>query len=334
MFCYAWNKFDAASQVPIGNTNSPDLLNLLAKVLLNGTKIAITRGLERDYTEFCEDLETVRGKINLSDSIRLKSNNIRKLNCEFDEFTYNTTANQILKSTLLKLLLSDKVEPQIQTEIKPTIFRLPQIETIRIQNRHFVQVKIHRNNSHYSLLMNICELIHNHLLPDEVNHGKKFNSVFEDEKFMARVFEDFVRNFYKVEQQKYKVEPLTLKWDATPINISNIAQLPNMRTDIYLKSENGAIIIDTKFYRNAIQTFYETDTFNSNNLYQLFTYLEHYSSTTGYNHAVNGILLYPTVNFELNEMFLIKGKSISIHTINLQQHWESIKLRLLEIINK
>ena len=70
---------------------------------------------------------------------------------------------------------------------------------------------------------------------------------------MARVFEDFVRNFYRTSQRAFVVKPLQLAWQAMPIAVTADVQLPTMRTDVYLESPERRIILDTKYYAEALQ---------------------------------------------------------------------------------
>ena len=44
LFCYAWDRFEEAQSIPIGGSTSPDLPNLLARVLLYGK-----RGSDRTF---------------------------------------------------------------------------------------------------------------------------------------------------------------------------------------------------------------------------------------------------------------------------------------------
>ena len=50
--------------------------------------------------------------------------------------------------------------------------------------------------------------------------------------------------------------------------------LPAMRTDIHLKKETEHVIVDTKFYREALQTYHGKSSIHSEHLYQLFSYLK------------------------------------------------------------
>ena len=38
IFLYAWNRFEQGKDIPVGADESPDLINLLARVLLHGVR--------------------------------------------------------------------------------------------------------------------------------------------------------------------------------------------------------------------------------------------------------------------------------------------------------
>ena len=52
----------------------------------------------------------------------------------------------------------------------------------------------------------------------------------------------------------------------------------------------------------------------------------------GEEKALTGILLYPTVNYSLNESYFIGDTKLKIYTINLNQAWEGIHRDLLDLI--
>jgi 5-methylcytosine-specific restriction enzyme subunit McrC len=51
------------------------------------------------------------------------------------------------------------------------------------------------------------------------------------------------------------------------------------------------------------------------------------------NHKTEGILLYPTVDVELSEKYIIKDHPISVFTVNLNAEWQFIHGRMLEILD-
>jgi 5-methylcytosine-specific restriction endonuclease McrBC regulatory subunit McrC len=65
---------------------------------------------------------------------------------------------------------------------------------------------------------------------------------------MRRLFEKFVRNFYHRRlQSKFTVTSEQMKWSALALGSSDINLLPQMITDVSLRSDNRTIIIECKF---------------------------------------------------------------------------------------
>lgn len=85
LFCYVWNRLEEARSIPLGSGPSPDLPNLLARVLLNGTRALLRRGIDRSYQLHEEEIATVRGHIDLGSTLRLQARNVRRLHCKYDE---------------------------------------------------------------------------------------------------------------------------------------------------------------------------------------------------------------------------------------------------------
>ena len=66
-------------------------------------------------------------------------------------------------------------------------------------------------------LLKICEIIYENLLISEDPGMSKFRDFLRDERKMAAVFENFVRNFYRLEVPECKVKSEVISWDATPL---------------------------------------------------------------------------------------------------------------------
>jgi 5-methylcytosine-specific restriction enzyme subunit McrC len=169
-------------------------------------------------------------------------------------------------------------------------------------------------------------------LPDEKGSGFAFHDVLRDETKMARVFEDFVRNFYRAEQSDLAVLPLTISWDGEAVATTGTGRLPNMITDIYLKGAGRRLIIDTKYYANALQRgLYGSASFQSGNLYQLFAYLKNAAADPLFIRC-EGMLLYPINGTALRETYRLQGHPVTVATINLAQPWPAISQDLLSLI--
>lgn len=334
LFCYAWDRFDEAQAIPLGGEASPDLPNLLAKVLLSGTRTLFRRGLDRGYQFHDEEIATVRGRIDIGASLRLQARNVGRLHCEFDELSHDIHHNRVLKASLRRLSRAASLDPALAHELCVTAGRLSDVQDIGLTRSSFRRVQLHRNNAFYDFLLKVAELAYDCLLPDPSGQGFRFTDVLRDERKMANVFERFVRNFYRHEQNGFAVEPLTIPWDATPILDAALDRLPRMQVDVFLKSPERWLIIDTKYYRDALQRFYGAETYHSGNLYQLFSYLKNAAAAFAPTPPLEGMLLYPKVGQELDDRLLLQGHCVQIATINLAQSWRAIERRLLALIGR
>jgi 5-methylcytosine-specific restriction enzyme subunit McrC len=112
-------------------------------------------------------------------------------------------------------------------------------------------------------------------MPDEAGRGPKFQSILEDELRMPALFEDFLRNFYKTELTGYSVKRDRFSWLAEAEEEADLAYLPDMETDISLRSGNRIIVADAKYYREMMSGGRYSAKVRSDHLYQLSAYLAH-----------------------------------------------------------
>ncbi len=332
LFLYAWNRFEEGKALAMGAECSPDLPNLLARVLLSGTRSLVRRGLDRGYHPFEEDLATIRGKIELEGTVALRARHVPRVSCSFDELSHDVLPNQIIKATLARLGRSQNIDVGLGQQLRQLTRSLSDISDIRLTAGAFARVRLHRNNAYYDLLLRVCRLAFDLMLPDVNGSGFAFTDVLRDERKMAAVFEEFVRNFYRTEQRQFRVKPLQLQWAATPIGFTQF-RLPTMRTDIYLESDTRRIIIDTKYYANALQHYQGSESFRSDNLYQLFAYLRNDALSLAHAISAEGMLLYPTTAYPLDEQFVIDDHPVRIATVDLSEPWHLIDGKLRSLAN-
>jgi 5-methylcytosine-specific restriction enzyme subunit McrC len=147
---------------------------------------------------------------------------------------------------------------------------------------------------------------------------------------MAILFENFVRNFYRIEMAGFDVRSEQLNWRWKADSEGSEKLLPRMLTDISLNSGTRKIIIDCKFTPEATQQHYEAETLRSAHLYQINAYMDNLEGECA--DACEMMLLYPTVDLPLSATFTHKGHTISIRTINLDQPWKNIHQDLLALV--
>lgn len=324
LLCYAWNKLEEKDFIEVSAEESPDLLNLLARVLLNGSKTLLKRGLAQQYLIETEIYQGIKGKVEVNQSLRKNLFQKGFAVCEYDEFSVDILSNQILKTTLQNLIKTEGLEVNLRHEIKAVIWRMNEVSEIQITDSIFKQVHIHQNNSFYDFLLNVSELIHQNLLPNPEKGHFKFKDFLRDERRMASVFEEFIRNFYKIEVPEARISREDLYWKMSGES-SNF--LPKMQTDISLKIGDRKLIIDAKYYTETLQKYYNVEKIHSQHLYQLFAYLKNQE-----NPQAEGILIYPTTEKSLSLEYTHEGHKIRIETLNLNQDWQGIRADLLRII--
>lgn len=145
---------------------------------------------------------------------------------------------------------------------------------------------------------------------------------------MALVFQDFVRNFLRLEQAKYDVGALQLEWDAIG-DPASTSILPTMVTDIFLSNPTEKIIVDTKYYSETMQERFGKRSIHSDNLYQLFSYLKNAEARGAEYHSTKGVLLYPTVGSDLDARVFVQGHEVRAVTLNLNQPWQKVRQDIL-----
>jgi len=329
LLCYAWDKLDEGDIVEVKGIESTELCDLFAKVLISGTSHLLKMGLDRGYLLIGEEISGIKGKIDFGSS--LKGNLLKKARvyCLFDELDHNILHNQILKSTLLKLASVDELDKELRNRLYELLKRLREIDEIYLNQAVFRKVQLNHNNAFYDFLLKICELVIDNLLPTEERGRSKFRDFLQDEKKMSILFESFVRNFYKLEQNIYQVDREDIYWD---ISWGDRRLLPKMQTDISLESHDKKIIIDTKYYSETLTEHYKVEKIREANLYQIFAYLKNIEKKSEKAKFSTGILLYPSVDKDLDYRVSIQGHEIIIRTINLNQDWHKIHADLLAII--
>ncbi|MDD5569510.1 MAG: restriction endonuclease [Candidatus Pacebacteria bacterium] len=309
-----------------------DVRVIFAKVLIIGTSRLLKMGFDRGYVEQNIIDAGIRGKIDFGSSLKKNLFKNAKTQCQFDELSYNILNNQILKATIQKLSKVDELEKELKEKLNDLCRRLHEIEDIVLSKAVFRRIQLNRNNSFYDFLLKICELIFDNLLPTEQKGHSKFRDFIRDESQMASFFEEFVRNFYKLEQDHYKVYREDILWPITASDETSVSFMPKMQTDISLESSDTKIIIDAKYYREALNENYEKEKIKSANLYQMFAYLKNLEAAGEINKNCTGILLYPTVAKDLDINVTTHGHQISFKTINLNQEWSRIHTDLLAIV--
>lgn len=334
LLCYAWNKLDEKDKVSISFDDETELANLFAKLLIGSSTMLLKQGFERSYIPVTEERAGIRGKLEVSASIKANSFERLKAVCSFDEYSADIIHNQILKTTLFRLLHTDNLDSTLKEKIRKLLQMFPSIQIIELSPASFRKVKIHRNNRFYEFIMNICRMIYDYSLPTETKGKWLFTDFTRDEKQMAHLFENFVFRFYKIEMPHLKAKRRHIEWNFHSDNSDDKRYLPLMKTDITLEGAQPKIIIDAKYYQQTMRENYGKESIKSENLYQLFSYLLHQQDSSEESLTTKGILLYPTIKEEYNLHYSYDKHQLKVKTINLNTNWKRIRQRLIDIVSE
>lgn len=331
MLAYAFQVLneDGYRNVATGQFNN--VAELCAAILTKGVSLQLKRGLGRDYISETETLSGLRGKIDITESIKTQTMLRRQMVCTYDEFSVNTYMNRIIKTTMLKLLHAD-IDKARKKEIRKLLVFFDEVQELDVHTINWSQ-QYSRNNQTYRMLVSICYLVLKGLLQTTTDGSTKLMQ-FVDEQRMCRLYEKFILEYYRKEHPEITANASQIPWQLDD-DFSDM--LPVMQTDIMLSQGAKVLIIDAKYYEHTTQTQYDKHTLHSNNLYQIFTYVKNKEyELREEQHEVAGMLLYAKTEEEIqpDQKYKMSGNRISVKTLDLNMDFSEIRKQLDGIVEE
>ena len=283
------------------------------------------------YNPLQEDLAGIRGKIAVSETAKRALRARSQVACRFEEISHDVLHNRILRSTLRSLMRLPDLHSGVHTSVRRAYTKLAGVTVVALNRRVFQQVQLDRNRRYYRFLLSVCRLIHEQLLVDEEPGETRFTD-FSEER-MEKLYEDFIIEFYRREQDYYRINHRgrIIAWadEGTPEH--QRSKIPRMQADVILEAPNRRIIMDAKYYREALGGRFGGK-LHSANLYQLLAYLRNREATVVPGPKHEGMLLYPTVGETVAVDVRLEGFPIRARSIDLSQDWRNIHDDMLALI--
>lgn len=331
MLAYAFQVLNEHGYKSIATEDFDNTAELCAAILTRGINIQIKHGLGKEYMSRKESLASLRGKIDITESIKTQALQRRQLVCSYDEFSVNSFMNRIIKSTMLLLLRADIVKTR-KKELKKLLVYFDDVDPIDLHSVNW-NMQYNRNNQTYRMLIGICYLIVKGLLQTQSDGTTKLMD-FLDEQRMHRLYEKFILEYYRKEYPQITANASQIPWQ---LDDDMGAMLPVMQTDIMLSYREKTLIIDAKYYAHSTQVQYDKHTLHSGNVYQIFTYVKNKEAELADKpHEVSGMLLYAKTDEDIypeNE-YRMSGNRIEVRTLNLDDDFPMIKAQLDGIVQK
>lgn len=329
MLSYAFKVLTEQGYKNIATEQFDNMAELCSAILVKGVSFQIKRGLGRDYLQKEEGLPTVKGRIEVSETIKTLSILKQQLICSYDDFSVNSYMNRIIKTTMELLLRSD-ISKNRKKELKKILAYFSDVETLDFLSINW-NIQYNRNNQTYRMLISICYLVIKGLLQTNADGSTKLMD-FLDEQRMSHLYEKFILEYYRREFPLLDVSSSQISW-ALDDGIGTM--LPVMQSDIMLTKGNDVLIIDAKYYTNVTQTRFNVHKQHSHNLYQIFTYVKNKEKAYSQKqHKVSGMILYAaTENERIDEKYQMSGNQISVKTLDLNCDFSKIREQLDLIVN-
>ena len=186
MLAYAFQILKEQGYASCGTEDFENTADLLSAILVRGVSIQIKRGLGRTYIELTEPLSCLRGKIDVTESIKQQTLIKQQLVCTYDEFSEDTYMNRILK-TSMELLIRYDIPKTRKKELRNLLLYFKDVRTIDIHTIDW-NFRFNRNNQSYQMLMSVSYLLIKGLLQTTADGTVKLMQ-FIDEQRMCRLYE-------------------------------------------------------------------------------------------------------------------------------------------------
>ena len=330
MLTYAFRELKQNNYEKIKGEEFDNIHQLFAEILIKGISCQLKQGIHKEYVSRRDSLPTLKGKLDVKNTLLDKFSRKQLMACEYDELSENNLFNQIIKSVVLKLVSHCDVKKEQKASLRKLMLFFAYVDEIDLHTVKWNMLAFDRNNKSYQMLIYICHfLVESILMTTE--RGEFKMRTFTDER-LCRLFEKFVLEYYKSTHPEYKAHPAQIEWNIDK-ETSSTSILPVMQTDILLTIKDRTLIIDTKYYSHTMQVQFNKATIHSGNLYQIYTYVTNCSK--GHKGKVDGILLYAKTDEEIvpdGLMRLNDGNTIFFRTLDLNVPFDDIKSQLEEFL--
>ena len=262
--------FKSSNLASLKTQNLP-LLEIFISMFLCELEALVKKGIKSDYVALEENLNFLKGKLNINEQIKRNSIHKERFYVGYSEFLSDIKINRIIKTTL-KSLYKKSNSSKNQQKIRELLFIFDEVSECEDYKNFFAKLVTNRQVKHYEQTLLWCKifLLNNSFTPHK-GDDLAFALLFD----MNALFESYVGNFMK------KSFPGTILQHSEKHLVENPKSF-KLRPDIFLK---GKFIADTKW-----KIISSKDDISQADLYQLYAY--------GKKHPCDGKLyiIYPKID--------------------------------------
>ena len=300
---------------------------LLSEILLKGIQRQLKRGLYKTYVPHEENLTMIRGKIDMHESIRLKTQLSRQLHCRFDEFDKNNFYNQVLKSTALLIVRQGRVCKRKRKRIHDMLFFFNEISEIQLKSIVWEDIRFHKDKISYRSLISLCYLIYKGVLEDEETGQSYITSLA-----MRDLYGRFLQHFYLKEcpqlQLSYQGKSLaSMQETATGMKSA-------LTVDMILSDRNSVALFDYHYYDELMRLSQNPEAkdvifAHMKKLVEGLMRLPREEVAKG--KTPYGILLYPSLEENYLQVYPVADQKLYMGAINLMLPFKQLREQLIQV---
>ena len=261
--------FKSSNLASLKTQNLP-LLEIFISMFLCELEALVKKGIKSDYVALEENLNFLKGKLNINEQIKRNSVHKERFYVGYSEFLSDIKINRIIKTTL-KFLYKKSNSSKNQQKIRELLFIFDEVLECEDYKNFFAKLVINRQVKHYEQTLLWCKifLLNNSFTPHK-GDDLAFALLFD----MNALFESYVGNFIK------KSFPGTILQHSEKHLVEDPKSF-KLRPDIFLKDK---FIADTKW-----KIISSKDDISQADLYQLYAY--------GKKHECDKLhLIYPKID--------------------------------------
>ena len=250
-------------------TQNLPLLEIFISMFLCELEALVKKGIKSDYVALEENLNFLKGKLNINEQIKRNSIHKERFYVGYSEFLSDIKINRIIKTTL-KFLYKKSNSSKNQQKIRELLFIFDEVSECEDYKNFFAKLVINRQVRHYEQTLLWCKIF---LLGNSFTPHKGDDLAFALLFDMNALFESYVGNFIK------KSFPCTILQHSEKHLVEDPKSF-KLRPDVFLE---GKFIADTKW-----KIVSSRDDISQADLYQLYAY--------GKKHECSNLyLIYPKI---------------------------------------
>ncbi len=327
---------DAFDAEPDEGAELPDVL---ARLLAMVVERRLRRNLSRAYQPRQAVLTRVRGRLDWFETLSGMHLERGRVVCRYEDLTFDTPRNRLVRVALETMAArGGHGDTAASCRQLARTLALLGVAPVRPSREEMVRDRISGHQADDRLMVAVARLALDLVLPSETAGDVRVTRLEHDETLLRRIFEKAVAGFYRHELQGrdgWQVRPQAwLGWDPKVPSDGALALLPAMRPDLTLeRAPNCRIVLDTKFAAVLTPRRHGGESFKSAHIYQLYAYLRSQAGCGNpFGDGAEGVLLYPSLDRDLDETVTLQGHRIRFVTVNLALKTNAILKRLRSIV--